>query len=277
MESLLQNSSAVIPLAESVKEILTAAVSAEPVIEQYPAIHLSLFTEITLPEGLVDSLRTVAARYEVFETIIIDIAQVKDVQGQFIFQAAVVDESRLGNLRADIVEMLTNAGIDMLGSDAIAYHIPLSTSMDSSAINSGAILNTVILVDEFRVLANGEEYSFAFDASNEKAFYISSTKKECNGYAVVRSEDGVIVSCHESETQARDELDRLIQIEGGRQDEKLINAESNDTATFNGDKTMSNVFVLAAEMSVPSGDNILHITFRFLHPWILAPLTLSPF
>lgn len=232
MLELTEQLNVIVPLTKSVREELNAAITAEPMLDVHPGVHLASAPNETVPNGLFDLLSAVAARYTVFETSVIDIAKVTDTQGTFLFHAAVVGSDKLNSLRSDITEAMASFGIELLGTEDIAFHIPLSTSSEANSIDSSAILNTVIVVEEFQILALGEVYSFRFDPTDSVPYFVSSTHRACNGHAVVRAEDDVIMSCHESETQARDALDRLLRADGARQDEKLINAETDSVESF---------------------------------------------
>lgn len=206
-------------------EALLSAVKMNPVSASEVEMHLAYLDNVTnlSIESLDQTIALVASRWDPFKTKIIDITKTYTSDGTFVCLCAVVDSSEMEALREQLIAQLVDTDIEVVDNPEIAFHIPLSTSELPEALDAKALINMEISFDELSAAVMDEVYSHILNSNTGiDAFYITNNSDDCDGYAILRASDDVLVSCHTSEVEAQAELDRLLDEEGEKQDENLV-------------------------------------------------------
>lgn len=225
----------VMPPASDQVDALLLAVKKAPVGPDEVAMHLVYIDdpEKIGREGVDTALALVASRWDPFTAKITDISKVYDEAGNFLCVCAVVDSTGIEDLRKQIIAALVESDVEVTDSHEVAFHIPLSTSEEAGAIDATTIINMELSFDEIMAFMEDDRLSHVLGSTTGMdAYRITQDHDECAGYALVRSEDEALISCHENETEARAALKELLNEEGDRQDEKLINLETEMTEAF---------------------------------------------
>ena len=195
-------------------------------VDRY-SIHISAFDyeQVASLESLnlKALLESACSKFDNFELKISGFVPIEAANGK-IFQAATFESQDLIALRKTIDEKFIEIGASPVVKN-IEFLMPLSHHQDLNDLDTASFRRLefrAIEVEMRRGIEILTTQALESSSIDPEPFYIAEDTDECPRFAIVETETQKVVSCHDSLSEAKDELDRLLNAIGEKADEILI-------------------------------------------------------
>lgn len=212
-------------LSEEFDALLQNAVHDKPVDDEDRGALISLLTSIPdIPvDSLLEELTVILTEVNLPHGEIYDVVKIFDDEDNFVCVAAVVTSEELERTRSQILDVLDSNGIPFEALNEVALHIPISYTEDIKQVDAQSLIGVEVVFEQLHLIVGPDVYTIAFEPNEAVSGYkVVSDHAECDGWALVRREDDVLVSCHENETEAKIALKEKVKKDAAKRDEDLV-------------------------------------------------------